>query len=147
MDTRCCYCLPHVAVSPVDWLGHGYVPNITQPRAGPTALLCEHTLERMGDDGVRVPHPFLPGLLDPTYLEGNLNLLFFSFAILPSLLQVAALGMGHQLEMMVNRKDTQSSPSPFSGQALQLEGEGKGTCPRWGQGLTLAMISAYAIYK
>ena len=45
----------------------------------------------MGDDGVRVPYPFLPGLLDHTYLEGNLNLLFYSFAVLPSFLQVAAL--------------------------------------------------------
>ena len=103
----------------------------------------------MGDDGVRVPYPFLPGLLDPTYLEGNLNLLFFSFAILPSLLQVAALGMGHRLEMMVNRKDTpvQSQPFQWTGFAAGQQWAGKGTCPRWGQGLTLAMISAYAIYK
>ena len=103
----------------------------------------------MGDDGVRVPHPLLPGLLDSTYLEGNLNLLFFSFTILPSLLQVAALGMGHQLEMMVNRKDTpvQSQPFQWTGIAAGRPWAGKGTCPRWGQGLTLAMISAYAIYK
>lgn len=78
----------------------------------------------MGDNEVRIPHPFLQGLLDPTYLKGKLNLLFFSFAILPSLLQVAALGIGHQLELMVNRRDTPGQFQPFQWTGIAAEGKG-----------------------
>lgn len=95
---------------------------------------------------VRVPYPFSQGPPDPTYLKGHLNFFFFGFAVLPALLQVAALGMGHQLGMAVNRADTPVHPQPcqWTGTA---DGE-KGAWPGgWGQGLTFAMMSAYAIYR
>lgn len=73
---------------------------------------------------VRVPYPFSQGPPDPTYLKGNLNLLFFSFAILPSLLQVAALGMRHQLGMMENRGDIPVHPQPFRWTDIAVGGKG-----------------------
>lgn len=90
---------------------------------------------------VKVPCP-LPPRPDPTYLKGNLNLVFFSFGVLPSFLQVAALGMGHQLGV-ANRGDSPAHPQPFQGTGLAAEAP----CPGLGPGRTLAMISAYAIYR
>ena len=81
-----------------------------------------------GVDEVRVPHPFTPVPRDPTYLKGNLNL-FLSFAVLPSLLQVAALGVGHVLEMMVNRGGT---PAP---RPQPLQWAGIAAAGRWGGNL------------
>lgn len=86
--------------------------------------------------------PFLQHLIPPTSNETSASSSASLFSPPSSRWQLWGSGIG--LGMMGNRGDTSVLPQPFQWTGVVAK---KGTFPGLGQGLTFAMISAYAMYR